>query len=647
MKKKLPLTFTYDEVATILKVDRRTIYNLVGNEVSERKPLKRVGAKSGFRATITSDSVLQMFIKKYEVNEEKAVESILDRLHGKESSEEAKVEKSKGEIPAKKTVKPTDAMKSTSDISSGKELHGEAPDASDGKGTPATIESDQCYIYSGSSMVDGNDDEVKIEQKRWKAPTADKNGIKSGSIWMYTFPFNDSNPEFGILPKDFMSWSTPEDPTRRLDFIADKFDEDPHVESLLAACCRSEGGYPHFHVVVKFDDSYKISTVFHKPGNNPNVLAVQKMQLLPDGRKMQHKTPTQGIIDYIMAEGKFESRKNEECTGWTVRGDSLFETAEAEKKASGGTKTEQLMNEVKSGKSRIDILAQHPYLNNPGGLEKIRTAQQAVRWEKMGRPEKRRVRVLLVLGDVRTGKTKSVYETLSEKGIKAATLSEQNGLETYEAQRILVIDRPNERWCPYDLLVKLLSSNIVSIPVRTQGFVMTLWDSVVIETKSISELLNGYRPSLHSADRTCPENVEDVLKYVDKIRYCFRIETRELRLAFEQDGYSPRSREGVNSKLDYIDIPVERGLFRTYLGDSQINDELVRKLARMYFDVTRYHDAEFSPELDNVIETEEDKILKGYTSTILYKEYYDYGRDDVITAYLTACQREARRRDTE
>ena len=620
---KIAPSYDYKTTAEILGYSLRTIQQLV---YERNKPYQKIKLDKvqgdGMLPRITHESVVRAYAAQHGIEVKEAESYVRKKLEGGESQDAGDNNATDSSIVV--------SASGGSDGDSGVEV----------ESTPVAVEPEQSYIYSVPPVVDGNE---RKKKKKVTAPKADKNGISSRATWMYTFPFNDPNPEFGVLPEEFLSWSTPDDPTRRLDFIADKFFEDPQVESLLAAYCRSKDGYPHFHVVVKFNDSYKISIVFHKPGNHPNVLAVQKTQLLPDGSRVQHKAPTQGIIDYIMAEGQFEGKKNEECIKWTTRGDSLFREAEAEKKAAEETKTEQLMNEVKAGKTRMDILAQHPYLNTPNGIEKIRTAQEYVRWEKMGRPEKRNVRVLLVLGDIRTGKTRSVYETLREKGFMAATLSEQNGLEAYEAQPTLIIDHPNERWCPYDLLIKMLSSNIVTIPVRTQGAVKTLWNSVVIEAESISELLLGYCPERHSPDWTGPTNPENLLKYIDKIRYCFHVETRKLGPTLFQDGYAAEAVDGVNTRLDYLDIPVSRGVFRVrYNDDKTVDDELIRQLARLYFDVTKIQD-EKAPALDVVKKTAEMTAMTNDVFHILRDEWVEFNRDDVLRVYKQVCEKRSGR----
>ena len=224
-------------------------------------------------------------------------------------------------------------------------------------------------------------------------------------------------------------------------------------------------------------------------------------------------------------------------------------------------------------------------------------------------------------------------ESMSSTKLGMSTFSETSSLEAYEAQSVLLVDHPHPRWCPADLTEKLLSSNIVQLPVRKEGSVLSLWQWVFIEAKSICDLNSNYGATA----------VRDILKYVDIIRFCFRIETREQRIAFVEDGYAKEAEQGVNTRLDYFDIPVTRGVFRTKLGDRAIDDDLVRTLSRMYFDVTRYN-VESSPELTYVFETEEDLDLKKYTATIMHKEYLSYGRKEVIEAYMSACERKARRR---
>lgn len=649
MKKKLPLTFTYDEVATILKVDRRTIYNLVGNEVSERKPLKRVGAKSGFRATITSDSVLQMFIKKYEVNEEKAVESILDRLHGKESSEEAKVEKSKGEIPAKKTVKPTDAMKPTSDISSGKELHGEAPDASDEKGTPATPDSSS-VIYINSSGVEGKNQKDSMETEN----PEEEDDTRPYDMWMYTIPFYDRNPEFDVPPEEVMKLGTTDDYSRRLDFIANSFmevcsrDGKKQVEAVVVTFCKSEGtdqpsptkekGYYHFHALVLFNLKLKRGTAKNKFGASARLDPVKKGHLQA-GKFVSYRNPVQGCLDYIRANGRFEGRKTERCIGHTERGiEKLQSIVNAEKKAFEEKipKTVQIVNAAKSGESRKDILAAHPTYNNPTGIEAIRFAQQYETWKAMGFPKTRDVRVMLVLGDVRTGKTKSIIDNLSSSKYNMATFSENEGLETYEAQAVMQVDHPHPRWCPPDLLEKMLSSNIIQIPVRGEGSVVTLWKWVVIEAKSIQNFESTYGATA----------VRDLLKYIDKIRYCFIVETTKVGPTLFQEGYAKEAAEGVSTRLDYVDFPVSRGIFRTRLGEQEVDDNLVMEISRMYFDVTRI-EGEIAPELERVEKTKEYIEITNRVFWYLRKEIVEYSRKDVIPAIMEICKRIAKEKNPD
>ena len=643
MKKKLPLTFTYDEVAKIFGVKLRTIYNMVSNVVSEDKPLQKVGAKSGFRATITSSSVVQLFIKKYEVSEGKAVEAIADKLYPEQSPGKAKTESSKSKLKEKEK----------DDLCEQKLSHGSVATKDCSNDTSETDESEEsptCNDAPVDDAINSNsiiNDEKKAESNVHKCSIKESKNDKNGHfVWMYTFPFFDSNSEFDVQPAELKKMGTPEDYKQRLNFLADSFmlvcnqDGEILVDSVIVSFCSAspEGSnqYYHFHAIVMYKYQVHMSTAKNKFGESAHLEPVKRKQLKPGGKAVLHRDPIQGCIEYITGTGRFEGRKTEKCIAYETRGEGLFKAAAAEKAVTEQRlpKSAQITTAAKSGKTRGDILAAHPSFINPTGIEMIRFSQQRESWIAMGSPKTRPVRVMLVLGDIRSGKTKTILETMSSTKLDIATFSETTGLEVYEAQAALQIDHPNARWCPADLLEKLLSENIINLPVRKEGSVMTLWKWVFIEAKSIRDLEASYGKL----------GVRDLLKYVDKIRYCFLVETRKLAPTLFHDGYMSEAKQGANTRLDYYDIPVTRGAFRTRFGDEAINDELVHELTQVYFDITKLQ-GESSPELvDHPVgglEKEDDINLTDYTLEILNEEYGDYERENIMSAYLTACDKTA------
>ena len=631
MKKKLPLSFTYEEVEKIFEITRNRIYNLVGNEYSE-KPLKKVGVKSGFRPTITSESVVKLFMRKYGVDESEAVKEIQRRLHPEEPSKEKRVEDVKAKDPAGKAVEATDAPELSSDTSVTPEEPDETP-AADIVETPSDDKSSEdSIIYIADSLVDGSN--KKSSPKQIKQSPARK-AETSYTTWMYTIPFFDKNPEFGIQPKTIGRNPSDKELVERLNFIADSFEKKVKgVKSVLVTLCSSEGGYLHLHAIVMYHYGLKKITARNNFGDSAHVDPVDRKELRPDGSVVYHNDPVQGAVQYIMKNGRFEGRTNEAVLlPPEIRGTAIIEAAKAEKKSVASRKprkAEAVIAAAKAGESRASILSEHPTYINPSGIETIRFTQQYEAWKSMGYPKTRPVRVMLVLGDVRTGKTQSIIETMSTTKLGMSTFSETSSLEAYEAQPVLLVDHPHPRWCPADLTEKLLSSNIVQLPVRKEGAVLSLWQWVFVETKSIRNLESNYGATA----------VKDILKYVDKIRFCFVVETRKLAPTLFQDGYAREATEGVNTRLDYIDIPVNRGVFRTRLGEQEVDDNLVKGIARMYFDVTKI-DGEKAPELEGVEKTTEYVEITNKVFWYLRKEIVAFGREDVIPAIMEICKRQS------
>lgn len=577
MKNVVAPVYDYEAAGDLVGHSHRTIQQYV----SEGK-IHAIQVK-GRKPVIAFEELVRYYAAKNSVDKERAEAYLRERIVNPES------EKQSPGHP-KKTKKPVVRPQTATDVPATEEDSVETPENNEGGDVPAAIGTDQCYIYTGKQEVEGRNQKQPKEKKE---PMRDKNGVTKCQIWMYTFPFDDRNPEFGISPEEFMTWSTPENPEKRLKFIADSFMNDPVVLSVFAALCSSGSGYYHFHVIVMFKERYLMSSAFNKPGNHPHLLAVQREQKLPNGKKIRHRYSIQKCIEYILADGEFEGRKAEKIIGDPeIRGTALFEAAKKEKAAAQSMdRFRQAVDDAVNGMTLIEIRKRYPEFDNSGSEKAIRKALQRAALEKLGGAGMRKVNVILVLGEPQSGKTSSVYETLTSNGLAMAKYAEDKGLETYDSQPVLQIDHPNQRWCPYDQFTKLLSDNIVQISVRVSGSVHTLWEHVVVEASSIDDIVRGYSPALFGPDKARPIDVRSFLTYVDTVRYCFEVRTDRQFPTYHQDGYSSEPTDGYRIRFDYVDIPVSRyfpGKITTEgIKTRKLNDDIIRTIARIYFDVTK------------------------------------------------------------
>ena len=383
-------------------------------------------------------------------------------------------------------------------------------------------------------------------------------GIKrvQAHYWELVIPFDDIHDEFGVSPDEFMDYSMEE---RRL-FIEKNLSRRKGVRAAFIAICKSDSGYLHIHIIVRFWNCSSFDVVKNLINEGAHINAI-------DGAGVKN------VIDYLKKTGRHKEKKE---TIFTSGG-----FGDIYSKRGKRNDIVAIREDIDKGYNVEEIFERNPGMNVTERMSLIRRLMQGA----SDTGSTRKTQVYFVTGLVGSGKTASVKAELDAAGIPYRLISGDSSLEMYGGEDAIIIENPTPETCSYDTIMRCSGTEVADIKVR-YGHSKTQMKAVYITT--------NLSPEDFATRFSWNKDPHALISYIGVYRYCFRVISEHEKPGYLQERYDGRTRW---VRYDHVDIQVTEHAYRGI--------EDLRRLATAYFTATR-NGLEYAEGLEDVVLTKAD-----------------------------------------